>query len=154
MGGLQIRLDFPRVDATKSVDAAPFSAALGSPAEAAYQARYTMVVYPAHNDIEALSPDFSAITRCDTFGIIATAPGRDCDFVSRFFAPRAGIPEDSVTGSAHCTLVPYWANRLGKTTFHARQLSPRGGELFCALMSERVEIGGHAVTYLRGTIRE
>jgi predicted PhzF superfamily epimerase YddE/YHI9 len=84
--------------------------------------------------------------------MIATAPGSDCDFVSRFFAPGMGIPEDPVTGSAHCTLVPYWAERLGKTTLHARQISARGGELFCELRGDRVEIAGHAVKYLEGTI--
>jgi predicted PhzF superfamily epimerase YddE/YHI9 len=88
----------------------------------------------------------------DATGVIATAPGNECDFVSRFFAPAVGIPEDPVTGSAHCTLVPYWARRLGKTTLRARQISPRGGELFCELRGDRVEISGRAVKYLEGTI--
>jgi predicted PhzF superfamily epimerase YddE/YHI9 len=81
-----------------------------------------------------------------------TAPGDGVDFVSRFFAPRAGIPEDPVTGSSHCTLIPYWAKQLGKTKLTARQLSRRGGELFCSLVGERVKIGGHAVTYLKGEL--
>jgi predicted PhzF superfamily epimerase YddE/YHI9 len=85
---------------------------------------------------------------CATFG----APGEDCDFVSRFFAPAAGIDEDPVTGSAHCTLMPYWAARLGKTKLFARQISARGGELFCELAGDRVYIGGKAVLYLRGEI--
>jgi predicted PhzF superfamily epimerase YddE/YHI9 len=88
----------------------------------------------------------------DVTGVIATAPGDECDFVSRFFAPAFGIPEDPVTGSAHCTLVPYWAKRLGKTTLRARQISPRGGELFCELRGDRVEIAGRAVKYLEGEI--
>ena len=88
----------------------------------------------------------------DCFAVIATAPGRLCDFVSRFFAPAAGIPEDPVTGSAHCTLIPYWAKRLGKTKLHALQLSERGGELYCEDKGDRVAIGGRAVTYLSGTI--
>jgi predicted PhzF superfamily epimerase YddE/YHI9 len=85
-------------------------------------------------------------------GVIATAPGNDCDFVSRFFAPAYVIPEDPVTGSAHCTLVPYWAKRLGKISLVARQVSPRGGELFCEDRGDRVEIAGDAVRYLEGTI--
>jgi predicted PhzF superfamily epimerase YddE/YHI9 len=88
----------------------------------------------------------------DCLGIIATAPGDDCDFVSRFFAPAAGVDEDPVTGSAHCTLIPYWAERLGKNKLFARQISPRGGELFCELAGDRVRIGGKAVLYLRGEI--
>jgi predicted PhzF superfamily epimerase YddE/YHI9 len=83
---------------------------------------------------------------------IATAPGTDCDFVSRFFAPDAGIAEDPVTGSAHCTLVPYWAKRLGKTKLHARQVSRRGGELWCSLEGDRVRMAGHGKAYLKGQI--
>jgi predicted PhzF superfamily epimerase YddE/YHI9 len=88
--------------------------------------------------------------RLDCLGIIATAPGEDCDFVSRFFAPRAGVPEDPVTGSAHCTLIPYWAQRLGRAELRACQISPRGGELVCEHRGERVGIGGRAVTYSTG----
>jgi predicted PhzF superfamily epimerase YddE/YHI9 len=84
--------------------------------------------------------------------VIAAAPGQDCDFVSRFFAPRAGIPEDPVTGSAHCTLVPYWSRRLGKQRLHARQVSSRGGELWCEDRGERIRISGKAVLYLEGTV--
>jgi predicted PhzF superfamily epimerase YddE/YHI9 len=85
--------------------------------------------------------------------IIATAPGSDgIDFVSRFFAPAAGIDEDPVTGSAHSTLIPFWAARLGRTRLRARQLSPRGGDLFCEAKGERVEIAGAAIPYLEGFI--
>ena len=84
---------------------------------------------------------------------MVTAPGDgNCDFVSRYFAPDAGIPEDPVTGSAHCTLVPYWAARLGRNSLHARQVSARGGELWCELRNDRVGIAGRAVLYLRGEI--
>ncbi len=79
--------------------------------------------------------------------------GDDCDFVSRYFAPAAGIPEDPVTGSTHCTLIPYWSQRLGKKELFARQISPRGGELFCGDRGERVSIGGEAVTYVEGNIQ-
>lgn len=100
-----------------------------------------------------LSPDFQRIATLDYFGLIVTAPGNEVDFVSRCFAPGAGIPEDPVTGSAHCTLVPYWAKKLGKTTFHARQLSSRGGELWCRLSGDRVLMAGEAALYLEGTIK-
>ena len=88
----------------------------------------------------------------ETFGVIVTAPGDHVDFVSRFFAPRVGVPEDPATGSAHCTLTPYWAARLGKTTLHAHQVSARGGELWCELAGDRVRIAGHVTPYLAGSI--
>jgi predicted PhzF superfamily epimerase YddE/YHI9 len=100
-----------------------------------------------------LEPDLEKMAGLDFFGVIVTAPGKNSDFVSRFFAPRAGIPEDPVTGSAHCTLIPYWSERLGRKELHARQLSPRGGALFCWDRGDRVSIGGRAVAYLKGTIR-
>src|SRR6185436_5536389 len=84
--------------------------------------------------------------------VIVTAPGDDADFVSRFFAPTVGVDEDPVTGSAHCTLIPYWAERLGKNELFARQVSRRGGELYCSLHGDRVKIGGEAVLYLKGEI--
>lgn len=99
-----------------------------------------------------MAPDLAAIATLDYLGVIVTAKGRKCDFVSRFFAPRAGVPEDPVTGSAHCTLVPYWSRRLGKTRLHALQLSARGGELFCVNEGDRVLIGGKAAIYLSGSI--
>jgi predicted PhzF superfamily epimerase YddE/YHI9 len=85
-------------------------------------------------------------------GIIATAAGNSVDFVSRFFAPKLGIPEDPVTGGAHCSLIPYWSDRLAKNKLTARQLSERGGELYCEQRGDRVQIGGKAVTYLRGEL--
>jgi predicted PhzF superfamily epimerase YddE/YHI9 len=93
-----------------------------------------------------------ALARIDRFAFIATAPGEDCDFVSRFFAPAKGVPEDPVTGSAHCTLIPYWAAKLGKTSLKARQISKRGGELYCRLDGDRVEMAGSAALFLRGRI--
>ena len=99
-----------------------------------------------------MKPDFSELMQIDTFAVIVTAKGETADFVSRFFAPRAGIPEDPVTGSAHCTLIPYWAELLGKNRLHAFQLSRRGGELFCENKGDRVRIAGHAVLYAKGEI--
>lgn len=111
-----------------------------------------MVVFDNEDTIRNMDPDMDAVAAFDYFAVIVTAPGKEADFVSRFFAPAAGIPEDPVTGSAHCTLVPYWANRLGRKELHALQLSQRGGELFCVDRGERVSIGGHAVTYSTGII--
>jgi PhzF family phenazine biosynthesis protein len=111
-----------------------------------------LIRYASQEDVLRLSPDMQALSRIDHFAFIVTAPGRDCDFVSRFFAPSKGIPEDPVTGRAHCTLIPYWAKQLGKMTLHARQVSRRGGELFCKLMGDRVEIAGRAALFLRGRI--
>lgn len=116
------------------------------------RARDLMAVYETEEQIRGLKVDFHAMTELDFFGVIVTAPGRTSDFVSRFFAPGAGIPEDPVTGSAHCTLIPYWSERLGKKKLHAFQVSERSGELFCADRGDRVTIGGKAVTYLSGTI--
>ena len=107
---------------------------------------------PAVETVRGLRPNLSALLRLDCLGIIATAPGETCDFVSRFFAPGAGVPEDPVTGSAHCTLIPHWAGHFGRTRLRALQVSARGGELFCELRGDRVGIGGVAVTYSSGFI--
>jgi len=112
-----------------------------------------LCVYADAKDVVALDPDFGLLAKVVPGRIIPTAPGLDCDFVSRFFAPDAGVLEDPVTGSAHSTLVPYWAERLGKTKFHARQVSRRGGELWCELVGDRVRMAGAGAGYLKGTIR-
>ncbi|QNH61020.1 PhzF family phenazine biosynthesis protein [Hymenobacter sediminicola] len=113
-----------------------------------------IAVFNSEAEVRALRPDQARLAQIEYRGIIATAPAADpeTDFVSRFFGPRVGVPEDPVTGSAHTTLIPYWAARLGKTTLKARQVSARGGELWCELLEERVHISGYAVTYLRGEI--
>jgi PhzF family phenazine biosynthesis protein len=115
------------------------------------KARDYFALFGTADEVRALKPDFALLGALDE-KVIVTAPGVDCDFVSRFFAPTAGVPEDPVTGSAHCTLIPYWSARLGKTKMFARQLSKRGGELFCELAGDRVLIGGKAVLYSRGQI--
>lgn len=115
-------------------------------------ARDYLVRYASEDDVLRLSPDVQALAKIDRFAVIVTAPGSNCDFVSRFFAPAQGIPEDPVTGSSHCTLIPYWAQQLGKTALRARQISRRGGELFCNLVGDRVEIAGYAALFLRGRI--
>ena len=111
-----------------------------------------LLYFQSQEDIEEINPDFALLTKVEARGIIITAPGYDCDFVSRFFAPRVGVNEDPVTGSAHTLLVPFWAHRLNKLIFEARQLSARGGYLECQLMGDRVLISGYAKTYLTGNI--
>jgi len=100
----------------------------------------------------SLQPDMALLKQLERRGVIVTAKGDECDFVSRFFAPKYAIDEDPVTGSAHTKLAPYWAERLGRQKLHARQLSLRGGELYCEIKGERVLITGRAVPYLQGTI--
>jgi PhzF family phenazine biosynthesis protein len=129
-----------------------FVAALGrTPAQILGAQKY-LALYDSQAAVAALAPDTAAMIDIDRDGVIVSAPGSDCDFVSRYFAPHAGIPEDPVTGSAHCTLVPYWAKRLGKSRLHARQISRRGGELFCELTGDRVVVAGRAALYLEGRI--
>lgn len=112
-----------------------------------------MFVYETQEDIENMIPNLAEIAKIDTRGIIITAPGNEVDMVSRFFAPQSGIDEDPVTGSAHTSLTPYWAEKLGKTRLTALQLSERGGKLFCELAGDRVLISGQAVTYMIGDIQ-
>ncbi|WP_310392244.1 PhzF family phenazine biosynthesis protein [Hymenobacter sp.] len=111
-------------------------------------ARDLLAVFSSEAEVLALRPDYVRLAALEYVGVIATAPGTgEIDFVSRFFAPRVGVPEDPVTGSAHSTLIPYWAEKLGKPELRARQVSPRGGDLWCALRGDRVDISGYAVTY-------
>lgn len=109
-------------------------------------------IYDTEAEVRALAPDFAALLPLGALGVCATAPGTDCDFVSRYFAPGFGISEDPVTGSTHCALAPYWAGRLGKSEMLAKQVSPRGGEIFCTAQETRVLVAGRAVKYLSGEI--
>ncbi len=149
-----LELDLPARPGEPIPAPADLVAALGAVPKEVRAARDLLVVFDEAATVRDLAPDFAALAAIDTFGVIVTAPGGEpgVDFVSRFFAPRAGIPEDPVTGSAHCTLVPYWADRLGRAQLAARQLSPRGGELTCELRGDRVGVAGRAVEYLSGTI--
>ncbi len=112
-----------------------------------------LLVFSSQADIENMSPDLKLLSTADGRGFIVTAPGRDTDFVSRFFAPQIGIDEDPVTGSSHTTLTPYWANRLHKTKLEAAQLSKRGGRLTCTFQHHRTLIAGSVVLYLKGKIQ-
>ncbi|MQX53495.1 PhzF family phenazine biosynthesis protein [Alcanivorax sediminis] len=150
--GNRLTLDFPARPGTPILDRQPLEAALGIQIATALQARDTLVLLDSAEQVSNFQPDLHAIAQLDTFAVMITAPGDDCDFVSRFFAPAKGVPEDPVTGSAHCTLVPFWAERLGKTQLHARQVSARGGELFCALNGDRVSLSGDACCYLKGEL--
>lgn len=111
-----------------------------------------IAVFDSEDDILAIEPNHSELQKLDKRGVIATAPSDNYDFVARFFSPKYGIPEDPVTGSAYTQLMPYWAERLGKNALHAKQLSSRGGELWCELIQDRVTIAGYATTYLIGEI--
>ncbi len=111
-----------------------------------------LVLFENEAAVKGLKPDFDLLMQVERRSIIATARGDSSDFVSRYFAPQLGIPEDPVTGSAHCVLTPYWAKKLGKRKMFARQVSQRGGELFCEDRGERVTIAGRAVLYLEGNI--
>ncbi len=145
-------MDFPAFDAVPAAPPSALVKGLGKEPAATLLGRDYLAVYDTEADVAGLRPDFAELDKLDCLGIIVTAPGDACDFVSRFFAPRAGILEDPVTGSAHTLLVPYWAKRLKKNVLHAFQISRRRGELFCENKGARVDIGGRAVTYMTGTI--
>ena len=147
-----LEMDFPSRPAKMCAVPPALARALHAEPTWGGQARDFMAVFSNEAEVRALQPDFEALAKLDLFAVIATAPGDESDFVSRFFAPKAGISEDHVTGSAHCTLVPYWAEQLGKNRLHAFQRSPRGGELWCELAGDRVKIAGKCALYLRGEI--
>ena len=111
-----------------------------------------MALFASEAQVRALTPDFAKVNRIGAFGVIATAPGDSSDCASRYFVPQAGVNEDPVTGAAHCQLVPWWSERLAKPELFARQVSARGGELWCEARGERVTLAGQAVDYLEGVI--
>jgi predicted PhzF superfamily epimerase YddE/YHI9 len=145
-----LMLDFPSRPGVECETPRDLVEGLRAQPIATFKARDYLAVFETEDDVRTLAPNMAALMRLDCLGVIATAPGRDSDFVSRFFGPRAGVPEDPVTGSAHCTLIPYWSRRLGRARLHARQVSARGGELWCEDRGDRVDIGGRAVTYATG----
>jgi predicted PhzF superfamily epimerase YddE/YHI9 len=147
-----LELDFPSRPPVPCVVPDALFRGLGKKTVEVLKSRDYLAVFATEADVRSLQPDFDALRKLDTLGVIATATGNDSDFVSRFFAPAAGINEDPVTGSAHCTLIPYWSQRLDKMKLFAHQISRRGGELFCEQKGDRVRIGGKAVLYLRGEI--
>jgi len=121
---------------------------LGRSPQEVWAANDYIAVFESEEIVRSIAPDFAKLQELDLRGVIVTAPGKDVDFVSRFFAPKIGITEDPVTGAAHCELTPYWAQRLGKNNFEARQVSARGGHLSCQLQGSRVFLSGKAVTFM------
>lgn len=146
-------LDFPSYPGPSVECPAALSGGLGAAPQDVIEGPNYMAVFGSQSEIAGLTPDMDTLATLHPRGVIATAPGDDVDFVSRFFGPSFGVPEDPVTGSAHCMLTPYWAKRLGKDRLEARQISARGGYLVCEDRGDRVGIGGNAVLYLEGRIR-
>ncbi|MRR34949.1 PhzF family phenazine biosynthesis protein [bacterium] len=151
--GSKYALDFPADPVKRAALTPALRACFGPKPVAAFKGRHDyLLVFDREAQISDIKPDLTAINKLKARGIIATAPGRKVDFVSRFFAPQSGIAEDPVTGSAHTTLAPYWGKVLGKTEMTALQLSPRGGRLWVRVRGDRIIILGKAVTYLKGEI--
>jgi predicted PhzF superfamily epimerase YddE/YHI9 len=147
-------MDFPARGSESVAPPRGLADALGvQPIEVLMNAFNYLVLVESAQVLRGLVPDMAGIARIDRGGIIVTAPGDGgYDFVSRYFAPAKGIPEDPVTGSAHCMLAPYWAGKLGKTALRAFQASTRGGEVICRLAGDRVELEGSCVFYLEGQV--
>lgn len=146
-------MDFPAEAQTPCDIPEEIVKGLGLSPAAVYKGTDYLAVVESQQVVEQLAPDFREIARLDSRGLIVTAPGDDCDFVSRCFFPQTGVDEDPVTGSAHCQMTPFWTECLGKREFVARQLSTRGGEVKCELKGERVRLEGKAVTFFEGTIQ-
>ena len=151
--GGTLYLDFPADSITPVEPIDPLIGGLGVRPTELYRGRDDfLAIFDSEARIAGLDPDMALISKLPARGVIVSSAGDDVDFVSRFFGPQSGVPEDPVTGSAHTTLIPYWSKKLEKTHLRARQISRRGGELECRDLGQRVEIGGQAVTYLVGEI--
>jgi predicted PhzF superfamily epimerase YddE/YHI9 len=148
-----LTMDFPALPATPVEPPPALLDGLRDAPREVLQATNYLAVFESEETVRRLAPDFESLARCYPLGIIATAPSEHYDFVSRFFAPAHGIPEDPATGSAHCTLAPYWSRRLGKTELHGFQASKRGAEIFCRTTPERIAISGRCVLYAEGSYR-
>ena len=149
-----IMLDFPARAGRQMPVPDGLEAAIGMPVREFHKAVMNMAVLDDEAAVRRARPDLDYIRHLEGDGLILTGAGADCDCASRYFAPHCGIDEDPVTGAAHCTIIPYWAARLGTASLHARQVSARGGELWCRLAGDRVLISGHAVLYMTAEIRE
>ena len=145
-------MDFPSRSPSIENNMDDISNALGKKPKELYRHRDAIAVYDCEEDIINISPSFDKLNKLEYPITIVTAPGNEVDFVSRVFAPKLGIPEDPVTGSAHCELIPYWFKSLKKKEMTAHQISERGGKLYCTYNGDRVTIGGDAITFLRGKI--
>jgi PhzF family phenazine biosynthesis protein len=149
--GKMLVLDFPSIPPSPEV-VPEITSALGVSPRETLRSNALVAVFDSESEILGMRPDMEQLKTFGSHMITVTAPGRDCDYVFRVFGPAAGIPEDPATGSAQCSLVPYWAARLGKTILNSRQLSSRPGEFVCELRASRISISGRVVEYLRGEI--
>lgn len=150
--GDRLKMDFPLRTPTVCAAPAALLAGLKATPLAVLAADDYMAVFADAEQVRDLQPDLAELAKLDLRGVIVTAPGNEVDFVSRFFGPKVGIPEDPVTGSAHCSLAPYWGERLQKNALRARQISLRGGDLQCELKGDRVLLYGQAVKFMEGEI--
>ncbi len=151
--GESFTLDFPVLKRERAPDDPDVVSALGAAPVEIWESMDLMAVFQSEAEVRAMRPDMAKVAALKTRGVIVTAPGDECDFVSRFFAPQSGIPEDPVTGSAHCITTPYWAKRLGKSKMTARQISKRGGDLSVEDKGGRILISGRVAPYMEGRIR-
>lgn len=150
--GAALVMDFPSMPPVSCVAPEALLDSLGRQHVEVLAADDYFVVLDSEDTVRAIKPDFAKLAELDLRGVIVTARGREVDFVSRFFAPKLGIPEDPVTGSAHCVLTPYWSAKSGKKILSAQQVSKRGGEIQCELKGDRVALTGQAVTFMEAEI--
>ena len=150
--GDKVEIDFPSRIPEKCIPHPDLISAIGIEPISVFKSRDYLLLYESEEVIHSIKPDMVKLMNLDCLGVIVTAAGNKYDFVSRFFAPRAGVPEDPVTGSAHSTLIPFWAERLKKDKMTAKQLSQRGGELLCTNLGDRVLMAGNCVIYSKGEI--
>lgn len=150
-GGL-LEMDLPACPPTPGASVDTLARALGRQPIEVLSADDYVAVFDSEATVRAITPDLALLGQLDSRGVIITAPGTEVDFVSRFFAPKFGIPEDPVTGSAHCELAPYWADRLGRNILTARQVSRRGGSITCEMRGDRVLLSGSAITFMEGEV--
>jgi PhzF family phenazine biosynthesis protein len=147
-----LSMDFPSQPPVPCRGPAKLIEALGKKPSKVLRSQDYFVLFPSEEDVRTLDPDMLLLKKIGLRGVTVTAKGKNVDFVSRFFAPKYGVNEDPVTGSAHCALIPFWAKKLGKKDLLAHQVSKRGGELFCRDQGDRVIISGRAVAYMQGII--
>lgn len=150
--GSQLTMEFPSRPGKPIKNVPMLTKVLGVEPKEIYLSRDHMVILESEEQVINLKPDMELLKKLDAFGIVVTAPGREQDFISRYFAPNCGVQEDPVTGSSHCTLIPYWSKKLNKKILTAYQASPRGGYLSCRDLDDRVSISGEAVLYLKGEL--
>jgi len=150
--GERLEMDFPAYPPTPREPSEALIKGLGQRPIEVFVADDYLAVFDSETTVRAITPNLALLGELDLRGVIITAPGTDVDFVSRFFAPKFGIPEDPVTGSAHCALAPFWAKKLGKNILTARQVSKRGGDITCEIKADRVLLSGCAVTFMEAEI--